>query len=63
MKVYIVFDPAGIWEIGDAVYADRFTAETVVTAQSYHYPGYRLTIREYDVVSGAAVRLGSTPPD
>lgn len=56
MKVYVIFDPAGIWELGEAVYASREHAEQVARENSsYREPkgwNYELTVREYDVQEG-----------
>lgn len=54
MKVYIIFDPAGIWERAAVtpVFARHEDAERV--AREYNerpgrHPQYRLTVREYEV--------------
>lgn len=50
--VYIIFDPAGIWELGPAVYASREAAQRVAdqdNARPGHYPGYSLRVEEYEV--------------
>jgi hypothetical protein len=52
-KVYVIFDPAGIWELGEAVYASRERAEQVARENSrYREPkwwDYVLTVQEYEV--------------
>lgn len=53
MKVYVIFDPAGIWELGEAIYASREKAEQVAAENTHTRerpgPNYRLTVREYEV--------------
>ncbi len=56
MKVYIIFDPAGVWELEEPVYATREAAECVIAAEKARRgswcPGYYLEVREFDVVPG-----------
>jgi hypothetical protein len=58
LTVYIVFDPAGIWELGEPVYATRDAAEAVVAAHppsdtSFGPGTYRLHVREFQVQEAA----------
>jgi hypothetical protein len=49
-KVYIIFDPVGIWESGPAVFERE--EDAVMQAAEYipSYPGYSLEVRAFDVV-------------
>lgn len=50
--VYIIFDPAGIWEMGEPVYATREAAQAVVDANPptrTAFGLYSLRIKEYTV--------------
>ena len=53
VKVYVIFDPAGIWELGEAVYASRERAEQVARENSRvrepHGWNYTLRVEEYEV--------------
>ena len=52
MRVYVIFDPAGIWELGEPIYASREEAERVIAAHPPQRTGfgmYSLRIVEYEV--------------
>lgn len=53
MTVYVIFDPAGIWELSEPIYASRERAEQVARENSRrrepHSWDYVLTVREYEV--------------
>ena len=50
-SVYVIFDPAGIWECGPAIHATREHAERIVAAENAkkHVPGYLLRVEEYEL--------------
>ncbi len=55
MKVYIIFDPAGIWELGEAVFERWEDASLQATSYTQEhsrswYPGYYLEVRTFEVV-------------
>lgn len=62
MKVFIIFDPAGIWECGPAVYETREAAQRVADLENGRgtaYPGYSLRVEEYEVETDPGYARGA----
>ena len=54
-KVYIIFDPAGIYELDEPVFATREAAQRLAdqnNSRPGRYPGYDLRVEEYEVQRG-----------
>lgn len=52
MNVYVIFDPAGLWELGPAIFARREDAEAVVKAhppRNNAFGTYALRVEEIEV--------------